>query len=200
MPSLKSLVEIVANLATAISNSPRQQLLDYFAHMSSKNICLLFNVLETDGRNRILRKLRSREAAKLIEKLITRDHSLVAALLEGIDETTRLNIVAFFPSETRQLAKDILQAWQRLGEIEFTINGEFVPDLYVMTGTIPDKFPPWMRNCSVCEREGDGDDNGEYGEFDSIRHGICRRHSFHERCSRGSSGGCAVRDCFAYDI
>lgn len=145
-------------------------------------------IMDPGERTLMLRDIPPDELAKHIGEV---DSMLAAELLADIGETTRQAVAAMLSQKRKYYALQVLQAWQNSTELGCTVNDEFVPDHYVVTGELPQNFPLWMRKCSKC--------GGEYQELDGILHGACESHSFHERCDiRGRS--CAVTECPEYRL
>lgn len=89
----------------------------------------------------MLRDIPPDELAKHIGEVSS---MLAAELLADIGETTRQAVAAMLSQKRKYYALQVLQAWQNSTELEFTVNDEFVPDHYVVTGELPQNFPLWM--------------------------------------------------------
>src|SRR6202012_5656396 len=87
---------------------------------------------------------------------------LSARLITFLTPAVTHAVTAQLPEDMRNNLLKALWKWQQLGELEFMLNGEYIPDAYIMTGEWPELFPRRLRKCALC--------NKEYKEFDYIEY------------------------------
>lgn len=88
--------------------------------------------------------------ATIIETMCRRNWKLQAEVIMGLEPRTRRATAAQLSEETRVTVLKVMFTLQMLAEIEFTYDGEFLPELYIMAGEWPDQFPHRLRTCSAC--------------------------------------------------
>lgn len=96
----------------------------------------------------------------LIESILRGKWILQAQVIENLEPRTRRAVAAQLSEETRNTIAKVLFFTQKVSELEFTTGGEYMPDIYVVTGEWPDHFPIRLRTCSLCGLA--------YRPFDSI--------------------------------
>lgn len=125
MNSLNSIVTNIAKIIDYIANWNEQDICEQFSTLSVENKRLLLSAMRRKHQIRVLRGLSTSEATMLITEFTKLDWPLATALLEGIDETKRLEIVTKLSPEIKKAYEEATKAYgeRRRTRIEASLYG-----------------------------------------------------------------------------
>jgi len=129
----------------------------------SSTICdkrIFLELLTATERFHILNEFELAALVTLIEDVFKQWWLLSAIIIERLKPDIRHAVAAQLSEDMRNKILEILRIWQKFGELEFIVGGEYIPDRYIMTGEWPEFFPERLRKCALCGKN--------YTNFDGI--------------------------------
>ncbi|KAF2182631.1 hypothetical protein K469DRAFT_690738 [Zopfia rhizophila CBS 207.26] len=122
---------------------------------------IFLEVLDATDHFHVLNELELSALVMLIKEVFDHSWLLSARIIERLRPGIRHAVAAQLSEDTRNNILKVLRIWQKFGELEFMLDGEYIPDGYIMTGEWPELFPERLRKeCALC---GKG-----YKNFDGI--------------------------------
>ncbi|UPX13393.1 uncharacterized protein EKO05_0003902 [Ascochyta rabiei] len=85
----------------------------------------------------------------LVKDMQSRNWILAAKVINKLDLKIRRDVAAQLSETTRSNVLKVLSILQKVAELEFTTDGEFIPDVYIRAGEWPELFPVRLRTCSL---------------------------------------------------
>jgi len=140
----------------------------------------LLNLLDAIRDLDILNKLPAITLVDLIKDIFRLNFLLPVKIVALLQPRTRHQVAALLSNDTRNEILEALHIWQKSNELEFMLDGEYIPDCHIVTDKWPDLFPERLRReCSICKRD--------YVPFDVVEVAEDVQSSFHEHkmCNAG---------------
>jgi hypothetical protein len=123
----------------------------------------------------------------IYDTLLLEDPHTQAKVLNILENRQRRLVVQKISRSEQVQTLQHLQLWQQLEESNWPMR--ILPTL-VMTGKLPDHYPPTMGTCIVCR--------DSYNVWDSVIAANCQIHSFCEDCGNDNEGACPM--CMEVDF
>lgn len=159
MPSIIQPLHSLKTNAEALSRHPRI-LQDALLSFTTCDKQIFLEVLDATNRFHVLNEFEVTTLVRLVEEVFNQYWLLSARIIERLRPRIRRAVAEQLSENIRNKILEVLRIWQKFGELEFMLDGEYIPDCYIMTGEWPEHFPERLRKCALC-----GED---YKNFDGI--------------------------------